>query len=53
MSVLPPVIHCMIGRHQPKRRYVHFDGQEYVGECRHCGKAIHRIAHRTWRARRA
>ncbi|NQX93431.1 MAG: hypothetical protein HRT64_00625 [Erythrobacter sp.] len=53
MSVLPPFINCMIGRHEPKRRYVRFDGRDYVGECRHCGKPIQRIAHREWRARQA
>jgi len=53
MSVLPPFVNCMIGRHEPKRRYVRFESNEYVGECRHCGKSIRRIARRTWRARRA
>ncbi|MDY7097515.1 MAG: hypothetical protein SXU28_05200 [Pseudomonadota bacterium] len=43
-------IACLIGRHDPQRRYVKWDGFRYVGTCKYCGKDIHRIAHRDWRA---
>lgn len=44
-----PVISCLPGRHDPKRRAVLHDGQDYVGKCRHCGKPIRRVSHRKWR----
>jgi hypothetical protein len=40
---------CMIGRHQPLRRGVVWDGRVYVGECRHCGAPIIRHGHHDWR----
>ena len=44
---------CLIGRHQPVRRDVEWDGRTYVGECRHCGKQIERVAHRNWKKQSA
>jgi len=44
---------CSLGRHEPMRRGVEWDGRHYVGECKHCGKAIERVAHRHWRERAA
>ncbi|MGB3469202.1 MAG: hypothetical protein WBA51_00085 [Erythrobacter sp.] len=49
--LLPPFINCLIGKHDPKRRAVHWDGQDYVGHCRHCEKPIRRVAHRSWSVR--
>ena len=48
MSMLSPII-CYLGRHQPKRREVHWDGLSYIGKCKYCGKDIERVAHRNWR----
>lgn len=52
MSFLSP-ISCMMGRHDPRRRDVEWDGRDFVGKCRHCGKPIVRVTHRTWREREA
>jgi len=41
----------MIGRHEPKRRAVEWDGRSYIGNCRHCGAEIERVAHRNWKER--
>lgn len=49
MSLLSPVT-CILGRHSPKRREVQWDGRNYVGKCKHCGKPIERVSHRNWRA---
>ncbi len=40
---------CMVNRHDPDRREVTWNGQDYVGECRHCGVAIARVSRRNWR----
>jgi len=40
---------CLAGRHQPKRRGVEWDGREFIGNCRHCGKPIERVGHKDWR----
>ena len=44
-------INCMLGRHEPQRRDVRWDGRTYVGHCKHCGAPIERIRHRRWRER--
>jgi len=41
----------MLGRHEPDRRKVQWNGLTYVGHCKHCGKEIERISHRVWRER--
>jgi len=48
MSVISPIA-CLMGRHEPLRRNVEWDGLHYVGNCRHCGKEIVRLSHRNWR----
>lgn len=52
MSFLSPIA-CMMGRHDPKRREVEWDGRNFVGKCRHCDKPIERVTHRNWREREA
>ena len=42
---------CLIGRHQPLRRDVAWDGRAYVGTCRHCAATIIRHGHNDWRKR--
>jgi len=43
-------ITCAIGRCRPTRESYRWDPQSYhhVGLCRHCDKAIRRVAHRKW-----
>ena len=48
MSLLSPIA-CMMGRHEPQRRKVEWDGKNYKGHCKHCGVAIERVTHRNWR----
>lgn len=48
MSLMSP-INCYLGRHEPKRRKVRWNGLTYVGECKYCGKEIERVSHRNWR----
>ena len=48
MSVLTTV-RCRIGRHEPTRRKVKWDGKTYVSHCKHCGEAIERHGHKDWR----
>ena len=40
---------CLVDKHEPNRRHVRREGRDYLGQCRHCGKDIRRIAHRDWR----
>jgi hypothetical protein len=40
---------CRLGRHNPYRRNVTWDGHHYVGKCRHCGAPIERVSRRQWR----
>lgn len=44
-------IGCSMGRHDPVRREVVWDGKHYAGNCRHCGAPLVRIGHRKWRKR--
>lgn len=48
MSFFSP-IKCALGRHEPKRRDVTWDGRNYRGVCRHCGTEIIRISSKNWR----
>ena len=48
MSLLSPIA-CMMGRHEPKRRKVEWDGKNYSGHCKHCGKPIERVTQGNWR----
>lgn len=49
MSLLSPIA-CMMGRHEPHRRRVTWDGKNYTGHCKHCGRAIERVTQGNWRA---
>jgi hypothetical protein len=40
---------CWFNRHAPNRDAVEWDGYDYVGTCRNCGKAIRRAGRRHWR----
>jgi hypothetical protein len=40
---------CLLNRHDPDRKEVKWNGHDYVGECRHCGASIVRVARRDWR----
>ncbi len=50
VSLISPIA-CLLGRHDPSRRKVEWNGRQFFGECRHCGQPIKRVAHRTWRRR--
>ena len=52
MGLMSPIA-CMMGRHEPERRKVEWNGREYVGNCKHCGKEIERVSHKNWRERPA
>lgn len=52
MSILSPLL-CLLGRHEPLRRNVSWDGLTYIGQCRHCDRDIERASRRNWRARKA
>jgi len=40
---------CLFNRHHPTRNRVKWDGFNFVGTCRHCGKPIRRLEHGGWR----
>jgi len=42
-------VRCFIGRHEPNRRKVKWNGVTYVSHCRHCGMPIERHRHKDWR----
>jgi hypothetical protein len=44
---------CRINRHDPMRRKVVWNGESYVGQCRHCGTEIERHSRKNWRKRTA
>jgi len=48
MSLFSP-FSCLLGRHEPVRDRVKWNGQKYVGVCCHCGTSIIRMAHKHWR----
>ena len=50
MAFLSPIT-CLLGRHEPLRRYVKWNGRKYVGKCRHCRTPIERVSHKQWRER--
>lgn len=42
---------CVVGRHKRRGRTVHFDGDDYVSNCRHCG--IRMVRHNeVWKVER-
>lgn len=40
---------CLFDKHDPKRSTTHWDGVNYVGECRHCGQKIRRRSRHNWK----
>ena len=40
---------CLFNRHHPTRNRVKWDGFNFVGTCRHCGKPIRWLEHGGWR----
>ncbi|WP_225009160.1 MULTISPECIES: hypothetical protein [Novosphingobium] len=42
---------CLLNRHAPKRSAVQWDGDVFVGHCRHCEQPIQRVRHGHWVAR--
>jgi hypothetical protein len=48
---LMALLNCLTGLHEPLRHKVKIEGTSYIGQCRHCGRPIKRVAHRNWRAR--
>lgn len=49
MQIIPQAFFCAIGKHNPDRHRVEWDGQHYVGNCKGCCQTIYRKAHRRWR----
>jgi len=45
------LVGCLVNRHDPDRKAVRWNGHDYVGDCRHCGAPIARVARRHWRKR--
>jgi hypothetical protein len=41
-------IACKLNHHEPLRREVRWDGEGYVGVCRHCEAPIERYRRRRW-----
>lgn len=39
---------CLFDRHEPKRSAVQWDGNDFVGHCRHCEKDIRRVRKGLW-----
>lgn len=39
---------CLFDRHRPNRREVKWDGQDYLGKCKYCGKPIRKHHHGRW-----
>lgn len=48
MSLMSP-IQCYLGRHDPDRRKVRWNGLTYEGDCKYRGKQIERVSHKNWR----
>lgn len=49
MSLFGSIL-CAFNRHSPVRRKVHWDGMQYIGNCRRCGTPIKRLSRKSWRA---
>ena len=41
---------CLFVAHEPDRTNVEWKNGRFVGHCKRCGKTIHRISSRNWRA---
>jgi hypothetical protein len=44
-------LRCIIGRHSPSRRGVHYEGHLKVGPCRYCGAELEKRDNDRWVAR--
>ena len=44
---------CLIGRHEPARRSVHYEGHLKIGPCRYCARELEKRPEGHWAARRA
>jgi hypothetical protein len=40
---------CFANRHEPVRNDVKWDGLNYTGTCKNCGKTIRRQKHKVWK----
>jgi hypothetical protein len=40
---------CLFNKHSPKRETTRWDGLNYVGTCRHCGRKIRRKSRSNWK----
>lgn len=40
---------CVFNFHKPRRRTVHWDGLNFVGACKACGRSIYRRKRGNWR----
>lgn len=49
MKIIPQAVSCAVGRHEPDRRKVEWDGIHYVGNCTGCGVGVYRVSHKRWR----
>lgn len=49
MQIMPQAIRCALGRHEPNRERVRWDGHHYIGHCVSCGANIYRVEHKRWR----
>lgn len=52
MSDILKRLRCMIGRHSPARRKVHYDGHQKIGPCKYCGIALEQKDDGRWARRR-
>lgn len=50
MKIVPQVVRCALGQHEPDRRKVEWDAQHFAGKCKGCGVDIYRKASKQWRA---
>ncbi len=52
MSDILKRLGCLIGRHSPARRKVHYDGHLKSGPCKHCGIQLEKASDGRWAAKR-
>lgn len=52
MAALLKRIGCLIGRHSPSRREVHYEGHLKVGPCRYCGLELEKRGDGKWVSRK-
>ena len=49
MHIIPQTFRCAIGKHEPSRHKVVWDGMHYIGNCQACGVEIYLMAGKRWR----